>query len=95
MPARTWTLPWRRKPITNHFDAFAPHGSGLGGPPNKACHVDSLPQLEALRAQTLLRRLRLESLSRALADVRDAAADEAHAAKLEDARQCLAAGPGR
>lgn len=51
----------------------------------------SFAQLEALRAQTLLRRLRLESLSHALADVRDAAADEAHAKQLEDARQCQAA----
>lgn len=47
-----------------------------------------ISQVEGLRAQTLLRRLRLESLARQLADVHDAQADAEHAAQLAQAQQC-------
>ncbi|GAA5177518.1 hypothetical protein GCM10025771_14800 [Niveibacterium umoris] len=49
-----------------------------------------IAQVEGLRAQTLLRRLRLESLASQLADVHDAQADAEHAAQLAQAEQCRA-----
>ncbi|WP_172203958.1 CHAT domain-containing protein [Niveibacterium sp. COAC-50] len=47
-----------------------------------------ISHVEGLRAQTLLRRLRLESLSRQLSGVHDAQADADYAAQLEQAQLC-------